>query len=88
MTDVRICANTLKTKWVKMYAVDTYRPWRLLFNHALRNNEGDFLFYCNFRKGDISLSNCFIREVCDTWASDNFCIPQRDFATQLVLNYD
>lgn len=54
--------------------------------YALHNYRGDFLIFCNFKKGDTSLSNCFIHEVCDTKASLSFSIPQRDFATQLVLN--
>lgn len=85
MTGVRILANSLKTKWVKMYIDDTYRPWKLLFMPYIIIEEIFFIF-CNFKKGDTSLSNCFIHEVCDTKASLSFSIPQRDFATQLVLN--
>ena len=86
MIDVRIFANSLKTKWVKMYTDDSNRPWKLLFTYALRNYGGDFLFTCNFKRGDVFLSNNFIRDVCDAWASFSFSTPQNDFASQVVLN--
>ena len=86
MLDIHSFASSLKTKWVKMFVDDHYRPWKVLFSYALRNYGGEFLFSCNFKKGDILLSNCFIREVCNAWAMYNFSIPEKDFASQLVLN--
>lgn len=86
MLDVYTFATSLKTRWVKMYVDDHYRPWKVLFSYAVRNHGGEFLFSCNFKKEDILTSNNFIREVCDAWAVYNFSIPEKDFGLQFVLN--
>ena len=65
MINMKYFADGLKCKWVKLYLEDSDRNWKAIFDNALHNYGGDFLFRCNFSKGDVLISSLFIQHVCD-----------------------
>ena len=87
MINMTLFADGLKCKWVKLYLDDSVRNWKVFFDHVLMKYGGKFLFHCNFAKGDVVISNPFINNVCDAWASYNFYVPVDDnCCKQFVLN--
>lgn len=86
MIDISSFAKSLRTKWVKLFTDDRHRPSKLLFDVALKEHGGAFLFKCNFTKGDFHTTNNFIDQICDAWAEYNYSVPEREFSNQIVLN--
>lgn len=86
MIDVFTFAKGMKTTWVKLFTDDYHRPFKLLFNMALRKYGGAFLFNCNFARGDVCTTSSFINQICDAWAEFNYSVPELEFSNQIVLN--
>ena len=87
MMDMDSFVKSLKTKWVKLYLDDNFRPWKSIFNFALRNYGGPFLFHCNFQKQDVeTIPNIFVKQVCEAWSSYAYYTPDKSFGDQIIFN--
>lgn len=66
-----------------MTMIDHGSFFSIFFCVVMVENSG---FHVTLKKVTISYPIFFIGGVCDAWAEFNFHTPQRDFASQFILN--
>ena len=67
VTHVKSFMYSLKCTWARRYCDDSFRPWKLFFDLALRKYGKKLVFSCNCKKLDVLISNNFISQVVHAW---------------------
>lgn len=61
--------------------------WKLFFDYYLSPYGKTLLFECNFRQSDIiSISYCFIQQICNAWSLLHFNDTVENYETQILWN--
>ena len=87
MFDIMSFIKSLKCSWVRRYNDNVHQDWMLSFDMVLRNFGGAFVFKCNLHPGDVTgITNGFIKQVCESWFSYSYKVPDDHFENQFILN--
>ena len=69
MLDILAMQKALKLTWVKHYLFSRFHPWKLTFDHYLKNIGGYFIFKCNFSLKSLGKNfPPFLREMLHIWS--------------------